>query len=113
MLLGKAIVRLVFYLFSLCNCHLFETFRKCFFALLPIYNSLPRNNFATSKVSSPGTIALTTGVPTSGLVKSTIIALLNPAFFNRFKISLISSKMSFCMYVLISENLTVFPYFLN
>jgi hypothetical protein len=51
--------------------------------------------FATSKVSSPGTIILTTGIPTIGLVKSTTIALFNPAFFKLFKIILISSNMSF------------------
>src|SRR5690349_10644787 len=77
---------------------------KCSFALLPINALLSINNFATSKVSSPGTIALTTGILILGLVSSTIIALFNPAFFNLLKISLMSSNTSLFRYVLILEN---------
>ena len=75
-------------------------------------NSVLVNNLATSKVSSPGTIALTTGIPTLGIVKSTIITLLNPPFLSRFKISFISSSMSFLTYDLTSENDIVLLFFL-
>jgi hypothetical protein len=73
---------------------------KKYFALVPIIE------FVTSKVSSPGTIALTTDIPILGFVKSTIIAPFNPAFFKLHKIRLMSSKISSFVYVLISENLT-------
>ena len=76
-------------------------------------NSVLVNNLATSKVSSPGTIALTTGIPTLGIVKSTIITLLNPPFLSRFKISFISSSMSFLtLMTYMSENDIVLLFFL-
>src|SRR5919112_2453616 len=79
-----------------------ESLLKYSFALVPIID------FVTSKVSSPGTIALTTGIPILGFVKSTIIALFNPAFFKLYRIRLMSSKISSFICVLISENLMIF-----
>ena len=65
-------------------------------------------DFVILKVSSPGTIALTTGTPMLGFVKLIIIALLNPACSNKSNINLISASISSLQNDLTSENLILF-----